>query len=179
MEIALVFEVLPGLPAYGDLPKLFSDTSSTVSREGYVIRFLAGTREAWVGNFQRGLCFFDHAVALSDTKHVLVIAGGTAYVVDPATKSIIQSFGGQIESCTPTPDASGFVVSNTTDIELINGSGRVWRSRRLAWDGLRVLQVTRHDVLGEARHYDDSWHPFRVNLSNGEATGGAYDGPEP
>lgn len=174
-----MFEVLPGLPPYGDLPKLISDTGSTVYREGYVIRFLTGTREEWVGNFQRGLCCFDQALALSDGKHVLVIAGGTAYVVDPAKKSIVESFGGQIESCTPTPDASGLVLSDLTDIELVKGSGRVWRSRRLAWDGLRVLQVTRHDIFGEARHYDDSWHPFRVSLLNGQATGGAYDGPEP
>lgn len=174
-----MFEVLPGLPPYGDLPRLFSDTGSTVYREGYVIRFLTGAKGEWVGNFQRGLCSFDQTVALSDKQHVLVIAGGTAYVVDPATKSVVESFGGQIESCTPTPDASGFVLSDSTDIELINGCGRVWRSRRLAWDGLRVLQVTLSDILGEARHFDDSWHPFRVKLSNGQATGGAYDGPEP
>lgn len=140
-----------------------------------MIRFLAGTREAWVGNFQRGLCSFDQVVAFPDGQHVLVIAGGSAYLVHPATKSIIASLGGQVESCTPTPDARGFVLSDLTDIELVNGSGLVWRSRRLAWDGVRVLQVTGDDVLGEARHYDDTWHPFRVSLANGEATGGAYE----
>ncbi|MGO4549566.1 hypothetical protein AB4059_00460 [Lysobacter sp. 2RAF19] len=144
-----------------------------------MIRFLAGTPEEWVGNFQRDMTSFDQAVALSDTKHVLVIAGGAAYVVDPATQSIVESFGGHIESCTPTADASGFLLSDSTDIELINGSGRVWRSRRLAWDGLRILEVTLHEIRGEARHFEDSWHPFRVNLSNGQATGGAFPGPGP
>lgn len=53
-----MFEVLPGLPPYGDLPKLISVTGSTVYREGYVIRFFTGTPEQWVGNFQLRLVFF-------------------------------------------------------------------------------------------------------------------------
>jgi len=173
-----MFEILPGLPAYGALPKLISDTGSPVHREGFVVRFLSGTDAEWVGNFQRGLCSFDCAVVHPDGRAVLVIAGGTAYVVNPSSQSVTQSFGGQFESCLPVPD-NCLLLSNGLWVELVNSQGRAWQSRRLAWDGLRILGISDGEAHGEAAHYDDSWHTFRVRLSDGQDSGGAYDGPEP
>lgn len=173
----MVFEVLPGLPAYGPLPKLISQTGSPVYREGFVVRFLPGAEGEWVGNFQRGFCSFDDVCMHPDGKHVLVISGGAAYVIDPASQSVTQSFGGDFESCTPLPGSCGLLLSNPLGIELIGPQGRAWQTRRLACDGLRVLGVSADEVFGEARHFDDSWHAFRVGLSDGQASGGAYDGP--
>ena len=174
-----MFEVLHGLPAYGALPKLINHTGSSVYREGFVVRFLSGTDREWVGNFQRGLCSFDCAIPHPNGEGVLVIAGGTAYIVDPSSQSVAQSFGGQIESCLPAPDVSGLLLSNGLWVELIDSEGLAWQSRRLAWDGLCILAICDGEVLGEAAHYDGSWHTFRVRLSDGQASGGAYDGPEP
>jgi len=33
-------------------------------------------------------------------------------------------------------------------------------------------------AVGEARHFDDTWHPFSVDVQSGQAKGGAYDGPD-
>lgn len=173
----MLFEVLPGLPAYGPLPKLISQTGSTVYREGFVVRFLPGAEGEWVGNFQRGFCSFDGVCMHPDGRHVLVIAGGDAYVIDPANQFVTQSFGGEVESCTSLPGNCGLLLSNPLGIELIGPQGPVWQTRRLAWDGLRVLGVSAEEVFGEARHFDDSWHAFSVRLSDGQASGGAYDGP--
>jgi hypothetical protein len=173
----MVFEVLPGLPPYGPLPKLISQTGSPVYREGFVVRFLPGAEGEWVGNFQRGFCSFDDVCMHPDGKHVLIIAGGEAYVIDPASQSVTQSFGGQFESCIPLPDNRGLLLSSCLSLTLISSQGIAWQSRRLAWDGLRVLGVSADEVFGEARHFDDSWPAFRVALSDGEASGGAYDGP--
>jgi hypothetical protein len=76
-------------------------------------------------------------------------------------------------------DGSGLVLSDLVSVGFIGGTGPAWISRRLVWDGVRILQVTHGTVHGEARHYDDTWHPFKVDLATGAADGGAYDGPEP
>ena len=141
------------------------------------MRFLTGTDAEWVGNFQRGFCSYDCAVAHPDGENVLIIAGGNAYVINPRVQSVTQSFGGQIESCTPA--AQGLLLANGLWVELINSQGHAWRSRRLAWDGLRILGVRGEEAFGEAAHFDDSWHAFKIRLSDGQASGGAYDGPEP
>lgn len=174
----MVFEVLPGLPPYGALPKLISRSGSPVYREGLVVRFLSGTDKEWVGNFQRGYFSLDHACMHPDGKHVLVIAGGSAYVIDPASQSVIRTFGSEFESCIPIPGNCGLLLSDELYVTLIDSQGLAWRTRRLAWDGLRILGASGGESYGEARHFDDSWHPFRVRLSDGQASGGAYDGPD-
>jgi hypothetical protein len=173
----MMFEVLAGLPAYGPLPKLISQTGSPVYREGFVVRFLPGVEGEWVGNFQPGLGSFDDVCVHPDGKHVFVIAGGAAYVIDPVTQTVIQSFGGQFESCILFPDGRGLLLSNCLSLTLIRPQGTAWQTHRLAWYGLRVHRVSEDEVLGEGRHFDDSWHAFSVRLSDGQASGGAYDGP--
>lgn len=173
-----MFDVLPGLPAYGDLPRVIGQWGDPVYREGYVVRFLAGTPREWVGNFHRGPGVLDTVVLHPDRCHVLVIAGGTAYVVDPAGQSVEDIGRGLWESCVATPDGSGLVLSDLVFVGFISGTGPAWISRRLAWDGVRILQVTHDTVRGEAGHFDGTWHPFTVDLATGAADGGAYDGPE-
>ena len=106
------------------------------------------------------------------------MAGGSGYVVDPADPSVVDFLGGQWESCIATTDGRGLVLSDTVDVQLIDHTGLAWRSRRLAWDGVRILQVTHDTVHGEAAHFDGSWHPFSISITDGKAHGGAYDGPE-
>ncbi|RZA17273.1 MAG: hypothetical protein EOP02_21765 [Proteobacteria bacterium] len=173
-RVTIVFEILAGLPPYGDLPTVIGGGESPVYREGYVIRF-DEAETAWVGNFQRGLTDLDFVAALDDLR-VLVIAGGSPYLVDPQTRSV-EEVGGAFERCHPMPGSTGFLLTDTTDITLLAPSGVVWQSRRLAWDGLRVDAIDSHHVDGHGRHYDDTWHAFRVDVGDGSAIGGAFAGP--
>jgi hypothetical protein len=58
------FEVLPGLPAVGPYPEQFAPDGRPTHSEGFVVRILPRTCEAWIGNFQRGLSMFDAVVAI-------------------------------------------------------------------------------------------------------------------
>ena len=70
------YDVLPGLPPYGPLPELFSETGSDTHREGFVVKFFPDASEAWVGNFQPGITSFRGAFPHPDKRHVVVVAGG-------------------------------------------------------------------------------------------------------
>ena len=166
-----MFEILAGLPPYGDLPAVIGGGDSPVYREGYVIRFNEAT-PAWVGNFQRGLTTLDFAVAF-DSVRVLIIAGGAPYLVDPHTRSV-EKIDGDYDRCYAVPDRAGFLLADFTDIALLTQSGLAWQSRRLAWDGLRIESIGPQYVHGEARHFDDTWHAFQLDLNDGSAQGGAF-----
>lgn len=170
-----MFEVLEGLPAYGDLPIVIGGRDPPVYREGYVIRFNEAT-PAWVGNFQRGLTNFDFVVAFDDVR-VMVIAGGSPYLVDPQTRSV-EEIPGSYVLCHPVPGRTGFVLIDFTDVTLLTESGVAWHSRRLAWDGLRIDSIDQRFVHGQGRHFDDTWAAFRVDLNDGSAIGGAFPGPQ-
>jgi hypothetical protein len=103
-----LWEVLEGLPVYGPMAVPFSATGQGTHREGLVVRFspVTGT---WVGNFQRGLTSLDDVCAHPDGRHVVVVAGGTAYLVDVETRTLVAHFGAQIEQVLPVP-ANGYVL---------------------------------------------------------------------
>src|SRR4051794_19170072 len=93
-----IFEVLPGLPAYGPSAEPFTATGQGAHREGFVVRFTSPDGGSWVGNFQRGLSRYDDLQAHPDGRNVLVVAGGQGYVVDPADRARRDYFGAQIDT---------------------------------------------------------------------------------
>jgi hypothetical protein len=143
-------------------------------REGLVVEFSSAGGATWVGNFQRGLTPFDHMVHEPGTKHVIVIAGGEAYVVNPETHLCERTFGGQIEHVFRL-DPEALVFSNGLWLEALGESGLKWRTRRIFWDSFRSLEVEAGRITGEAWNpVDDEWTPFAVLLATGEVKGGSY-----
>jgi hypothetical protein len=57
----------------------FSLSGQGLHREGLVVSFAAPSG-TWVGNFQRGDASLDEVLAHPDGQHVVVVAGGNAYV---------------------------------------------------------------------------------------------------
>ena len=172
------FEVLPGLPPFGALPLQFSDTGMGMHTEGLVVRFLAGTADDWVGNFQPGLSHFSRVVGHPDGKHLFVIAGGSAYVVDPVARKLVDTFGAQIEFAQELPDHRAVLFGNGLCFELHNEQGLSWRSRRVSWDGIKDVIVSAAHITGLGWCIDDTWPAFEIDLATGAVRGGAYTGPD-
>ena len=175
MAICTAFQILPGLPGEGTLPLQFSASGQGMHREGYVVSFRPSPADSWVGNFQPGLSSY-YEVIPHET-HLVVVAGGQAYVVDPHAKQVVACFGGQIQLAQPL--AEGLLVSNGLWFDLLAGTNLKWRSKRVSWDGLRNTSIHAELVSGEGWRYDNSWHSFSIRISDGATSGGAYDGPEP
>ena len=179
MATSLNWEVLDGLPAYGPPADAFSATGLGKHREGLVVRIHASSG-AWVGNFQRGLSSCDHVLDHPDGRHLLVIAGGTAYVVDPETRELARHFGCQIEYVFLLPGVPILLLGNGLWFEAIGGEGLRWRSRRISWDGLRSVVLDGNLLCGEAYAPEGplgTWYPFQLDVLTGTVTGGSYYGP--
>ncbi|HVJ92355.1 MAG TPA: hypothetical protein VM580_21290 [Labilithrix sp.] len=165
--------VLDGLPPYGPMPAQFSVTGQGMHREGFVVEFTPPGAPSWIGNFQRGMTSLDVLIASRGNTTVTVIAGGQAYVVEPAARSCVRAFGGQIEHAFALADRT--VFSNGLWLEATDGERLLWRTRRLSWDGMMDVRVDGERIVGNA--YDpmnDEWTPFSVEVANGEAVGGSY-----
>jgi hypothetical protein len=174
------WEVLPGLPAYGDPALPFSATGQGFHQEGFVVRFRLLDGTAWVGNFQRGYGEGEAVLPHPNGHEVIVLAGGTAYIVDPRERKAIRTFGGDILFAEQVPSRDALVVGNGLWFESLPAQGPGWRTRRISWDGMKDVQfVDSQHLRGEAYSpLDDGWHPFVVDLTSGEVTGGSYDGPD-
>jgi hypothetical protein len=173
------WEILEGLPAYGAPAVPFSATGLGAHREGLVAKFKTSAGD-WIGNFQRGMTSCDQMCQHPDGRHVVVVAGGTAYVVDPETQVLANHFDAQIEQVISFPVEGLILFSNGLWFDALDVRGSAWRSRRISWDGFRKVSLEGNVIRGEAYApdgADGTWHPFAVDVRTGEVTGGSYDGP--
>ncbi len=179
MATSVNWEILDGLPAYGPVAEAFSATGLGKHSEGLVVR-VHSSSGPWIGNFQRGLSSLDHVLEHPDGRHLLVIAGGTAYVIDPEKRSLAGHFGGQIEYLFPLPGEPILLFGNGLWFEAFGREGRIWRSRRMSWDGLRHVVLNGNLLSGEAYAPEGpkgAWYPFQLDVMTGTVSGGSYYGP--
>lgn len=171
---AFSFEVLDGLPATGDLPVQFSATGMGTHSQGFVVRFHSQVTDgSWVGNFQRGLSHFDQAIAHPNGTDVIVVAGGEVYVVDPESRALKENFGGTFTTILAVTERNLYIFGTTIDFEALGPEGRLWRSKRIALDGLRSVAVDGETLSGEAWCIESEWRPFSLDIRSGKHTGGA------
>jgi len=155
------------------MPKPFPASGYGAFREGIVVQFESEKISTWVGNFQPGPTDFSGAYDHPDGRHVVVVAGGDVYTVDPETQIAKQS-GGNVSSVIQVSEKNALLFIEDIYLSLI-GPDRNWVTDRLSWDGIRDISISGDFVVGEGWHVDDTWHEFSVSLSDGSHTGGAYD----
>jgi hypothetical protein len=174
-EMALIVQPLSALPTSGTPVRRFSATGAGLHAEGFVVKFTFG-HTSWIGNFVRGVSGFDAATHHPDGRDALVIAGGTAYVVDPVTQSVRRHFGGTIVDVFTHPTRQWLIINNQNiAFSALGVDGEVWRSRRISWDGLRSTHLTGDSLTGEAWDpIGEIWVPFALNLEDGTVLGGSY-----
>jgi hypothetical protein len=167
------FEVLPGLPPYGDLPKFFSNTGTEQFKEAFVIRFFPRDGKPWVGNFKHGDTSFDNVYYFGKSRTAVVISHGAGYLVDVDRAVLIDSFGGDESLAVEVPELELLVLVSSTNLIGVSGSGVLWKSKRIAWDGIRDLEMEGRFITGKAWSFEDVWIPFRLDTATGEHSGGA------
>lgn len=169
---------LPGLPPYG--PRALSFPRSDAFSEGFVVEFTNEAGEVWVGNFRKFLDGRETSIRTELGIHaVVVVAGGFGYVIDAEERRLVREIGMDIEHIWFDENLQAMIVSNGLWFEAFDAGKVAWRSRRFSWDGIRALQRSPTELVGEA--FDPTgnrWLPFRLNLMTGEVQGGSYQGPD-
>lgn len=173
--MTFTFKPLSGLPPYGEPALGFSPSGKGLHSEGFVVEFTVG-ENSWVGNFIRDESGFDLATRHPNGQHAIVIAGGLAYVIDPVNKQLLHCLSDYIVYAFFYPQRQWLIINDwNTFFWALGPEGEVWRSRRIAWDEMRSIQVKDNILTGESSDLgDDQWVPFSLNLDNGAVEGGAY-----
>jgi hypothetical protein len=177
----LKFKILKYLPPYGPLPEQFTN-GPRMYREGFTVEFYPENGEKWVGNFQLGLGGISQGgYGVNDVfkhpngRNLIVVAGGQAYIVDPETRELMDTFGGQIEYVAEVTELQEIVFGNGLELKAIGTEGLRWKTPRLSWDGMRSVIRVGTKLSGESYNpLSDSWAPFSVDLINGNTEGGSY-----
>ncbi|NNC03913.1 hypothetical protein HJC10_13795 [Corallococcus exiguus] len=74
------------------------------------------------------------------------------------------------------PSAGIVVFAGLTEMVAYGAEGLRWRTKRLSWDGLKIVRVTEHAIIGE--YWDmrtGATRTFEVDLATGAQKGGVEE----
>lgn len=168
-----VCEVLDELPGGASPRRLFFPPDQAGGRDGVTVRVQPETGAAWIGTFafggsgERGVT---RALSLPEPDKLCVVSRGAGYVVSASTPEAWERV-----AATPIVDvraivSAGIVVLAThTEILALGDRGVKWKTKRLAWDGLRILSIGERTLIGEYQDLEDEVRTFEVELATGAA----------
>jgi len=160
------YEILESLPAYGPMYVSISENNETFYSEGFVVRFYVSENASWVGNFEPGLTGLNAVYEFVHNLYVLVIAGGTCYLMNPDFQKPISIFGSGYETVIKTLDGR-VILQDSTHLTIFESSGEYWSSRRISLDGIRELTIEGNLVRGiayEPTAESEEWVEFVLDL---------------
>ncbi len=173
------YEILDGLPAYGEMAIPIVDENEVFVSEGYVVKFYKDDGSTWIANFPKGFNNYSCVKELKNSNNLLVVAGGDGYLMNPNYLEPIKDFYYLIEEIIEKDD--GFVLSTLTDIIFLNEYAEIeWKTGRISWDGIKDLKLDGNILTGYAydigmydeNNDDNAWVKFTIDLETKKIEGG-------
>lgn len=157
-----------------------TESGAPFYHEGFVVRFFPVNAEPWVGNFHGGIGTVYTVFDFPEHDKMLVIAGGTAYLMTADVRKPLFVFGGDYRNVFTTTEGDLILVNDVNIAHLHRNSGSLWTSERISWDGFRSLEIRGTKISGESwspcgvAGDSTEWAPFSVDLDQHTVSGGSY-----
>lgn len=171
-------EQLSELPSQSSVPHYYYPGASLAGgRDGLGVEVHPSVGQPWQGTFAFGQITprgISGIFTTPEAKRVCVVSRGEGYFID-----VENPIAWEPVRATPIVDvrpikAQGIIVfANFTELVAYGDVGIKWRTRRLGYDGLRIVEATDDVIRGE--FWDlatEAPAEFVVDLATGEARGG-------
>lgn len=114
--------------------------------------------------------------ACPDPEWICAVAGGYAYLIDTREpRQWEQVEFRPVTEVRPLPQYSLLLFSGFHRLLAWGPRGIAWRTKRLSWEGLRVLEIDGGKLTGLGWDLNtDRELEFEVDLATGESRGGGY-----
>ncbi len=136
--------------------------------------FMSDDGDEWAGAFRQGFNSLWSAIVSGDDHHFYVLSGGVAYCLDADVRDVTAILRGLYTSVIAIPGTSDAAFADSNDVTIAGPSGLIWRTGRLAWDGVRFVSATPSRVTGvaETGHGPADDRTFQIDLVTRSFTGG-------
>jgi hypothetical protein len=133
---------------------------------------------SWVGSFEIGHANVTTVSLMPNDKHLFVSAEGAGYIIDLASRTLVETIGTEVAGVMLDYPRTVFIVDHRgLSLEAFGRSGRLWKTDAIGSGGFRNTAVTDTSFIGEARA-GSRWARFSVDLASGEVRF-ATAGPAP
>ena len=165
-------EILDEIPSAEIAQRRFFPGDLAGGQDGLLVRVTPEGGEPWLGMFafgKLGSAGISRVLSLPDPEKLCVVSRGAGYVVaarDPRSWEMVRAV--PIIDVRAVPSAGMVVFANFTEMVAYGAEGPRWRTKRLAWDGLKIVEVTDTSIIGE--YWDireEATQKFEVDLATG------------
>jgi hypothetical protein len=161
------FQILDALPTYGPMYVSVTDNNQPYFSQGFAVRFNKHDGSTWVANFKPGWTAFNEVIELAEP-NILVIAGGTSYLMDPDKEYPIDVFGVGYKKVFHASDGR-IVLPDESNITVVEDNGAHWCSEMISYGGLEEINLE-DNIISGLFYYPtaekEEWLPFTYNIDS-------------
>jgi hypothetical protein len=125
---------------------------------------------AWIGSFECGHANVSTIYLMPGRRHLFVSAAGAGYVIDLASRTLVETLGTRVSGVMRNEPLTLFVIDHSgICLEAFGVNGRLWKTVPIGAAGYREMAMTDDSIVGEALYPSTRvWVPFSVSIATGE-----------
>ena len=162
------FEILKGLPAYGEMYISIPENGYSKFSEGLAVKFLKNDNSEWIANFEIGLSSLKIGKELKNSQNVLIIACGICYLMNPNEIKPKVEFGNDFEKVFEYQNK--FILVGKYSISIVEDIDKIIHFDDLCYDGIKNVKIENENLIGILNNYDSNGEElesdFILNLEN-------------
>ena len=166
-RLAVKLTLLPGPPISGSVSEEHFDAFGDCTW----VHFDDEVGGCWAGAFGTHRLVDSFTVLFSDERTALVSAGGQGYLVDLTGRRLLFRTDAILVGGITVPDRPFVVVHDWVRLYALGKEGSLWKSHRIAMDGIELLGTTEKTLHGRA--WDGDWHTFTLAYDGWAIEGGS------
>ncbi len=176
-EIELAEELPPGPGRVKQI--YFPGGSERGGRDGILLEVIPTGAAPWIGIFARRRIHSEDCSGVyscPDRRTFCVVSDGRCYIVQADDPAVWEEIPCQpIVQVVLSTEAGLILFVDYTHLVAHGAHGLAWETKRLSWDGLEILTVTRELIQGVAWDpVEDRELEFLVDPRTGRHEGGSY-----
>jgi len=158
----------------------YPNASEHGGHDGVIIRIFPEHTSSWVGVFAFGRITPSGVTGVFTTpnpERICVVSKGEGYMVSSSIPTVWEPIQTRpIIDVRPVYAMRIIVFASFNELTAYDNNGLKWKTKRLTWDGMNIIQVTDHIIRGE--FFDiatERYESFVVDLETGNHEGGIKD----
>ena len=146
------FEILNGLPTYGEMYISIPENGYSEYSEGLAIKFIKNDNTKWIANFEIGITSLKFATKLKNSEDILIIACGNCYIINPEEIKPKAKFGHDYKKVFEYKNK--FILIGEYSITIIENTDKIEHFDDLCYDGISNVTLETENLVGVLNDYN-------------------------
>ena len=156
------FEILKGLPAYGEMYISIPENGYSEFSDGLAVKFIKNDKTEWIANFETGNSSLKFATKLKNSENVLIIAFGICYIINPEETKPKVEFGNDYKNVFEYKNK--LVLVGEYSISIVESIEKIKHLDDLCYEGITNVKLENENLIVVLNNYDSSGESYKSDF---------------